>query len=143
MLRAERVCPHPEVREARGDWAGVTTDVRPEALQPRHFLQPCLLLLIKESSAHGYDLLERLGDFGFERDPGSMYRALRQMEREGLVESEWTLSTEGRGRRRYRLTEAGDGQLRAWAQALDQTRAIIDGYLARFRAATGATVELG
>src|SRR5215831_19330721 len=92
-----------------------------EVGQPKRFLQPCLLLLIAEAPAHGYDLLDRLADFGFERDPGGLYRALRAMEGDGLVHSEWRLSTAGPGRRHYELTACGHERLRCWAEALTET----------------------
>ena len=54
---------------------------------PRNFLRPCLLLLLREQPAHGYELLERLRTFGFARDPGGLYRALRGLEQDGFVRS--------------------------------------------------------
>ncbi len=100
--------------------------------QPKRFLQPCLLLLIAESPAHGYDLLERLAEFGFERDPGGLYRALRAMESEGLLRSEWLLSTAGPGRRHYELTGSGYARLQTWAEGLLATRDVVETYLERF-----------
>jgi PadR family transcriptional regulator PadR len=109
-----------------------------EVNQPKRFLQPCLLLLISESPGHGYDLLDRLSAFGFERDPGGLYRALRTMEREGLVRSEWQLSAAGPGRRRYELTSPGKKQLESWADALSETLTIVQTYLERYRSVTQA-----
>src|SRR5918992_1317651 len=55
-------------------------DALPPAL-PRNFLRPCVLLLLREEPAHGYDLLQRLRQFGFMRDdPGRLYRALSALE---------------------------------------------------------------
>ncbi|MCA1680840.1 MAG: helix-turn-helix transcriptional regulator, partial [Actinobacteria bacterium] len=54
-----------------------STDPTQPAL-PKNFLRPCLLLLLREAPAHGYELLDRLRAFGFEgSDPGGLYRALR------------------------------------------------------------------
>lgn len=108
-----------------------------EVGQPKRFLQPCLLLLIAESPAHGYDLLERLTEFGFERDPGGLYRALRAMESDGLVRSEWQLSSVGPGRRHYELTGRGREQLQSWAVDLVETRQVVETYLERFYAVEG------
>jgi|SRR5215471_2725201 len=105
-----------------------------EVGQPKRFLQPCLLLLIAECPAHGYDLLERLASFGFERDPGGLYRALRAMESDGLVRSEWQLSAIGPGRRCYELTGRGQERLHAWAEGLLETRQVVEAYLERFHA---------
>lgn len=105
-----------------------------EVGQPKRFLQPCLLLLIAESPAHGYDLLERLAEFGFERDPGGLYRALRTMEGDGLVRSEWQLSSVGPGRRHYEVTSRGHEQLQAWADGLLATRHVVEAYIQRYTA---------
>ena len=52
---------------------------------PKNFLRPCLLLLLREERAHGYDLLERIQSLGFDgSDPGGLYRALRALENDGL-----------------------------------------------------------
>ncbi len=65
----------------------IATDHTPAQVLPKNFLRPCLLLLLREQPAHGYDLLERLRPLGFARDdPGRLYRTLRALEREGLVE---------------------------------------------------------
>jgi poly-beta-hydroxybutyrate-responsive repressor len=109
--------------------AGVT-----ERAQPKKFLRPCLLLLLKESPAHGYDLLERLREFQLERDPGGIYRALRSMEHEGLVWSSWESSYRGPDRRRYELTPRGDEFLARWADALDETQRVLARYLDRYDA---------
>ena len=95
-------------------------------------MRPCLLLLLREAPAHGYELLERLRDFNIEKDPGGLYRTLRAMEHEALVASTWEPSFTGPDRRRYQLTAKGERRLRAWAEALRDTRDLIDGYLGRF-----------
>lgn len=98
---------------------------------PKGFLQPCLLLLLGESPTHGYELIERLAEFGFERDPGGLYRALRQLESEGLVCSRWELSDHGPGRRPYQLTEAGAERLTDLVAEVANARHLLDLYVAR------------
>ena len=86
---------------------------------PRHFLAPCVLLLLRERSAHGYELLERLPGIGFRRpqrngryaDSGSVYRVLRKLEREGLVRSVADPVTARERRRVYESTQAGSAEL--------------------------------
>src|SRR5947209_20612175 len=101
--------------------------------QPKNFARPCLLLLLAESSAHGYDLIERLRPFGFEiNDPATVYKTLRQMESESLVTSTWELSTRGPARRVYELTSDGRDLLESWAMTLDLNRAILGRFLDRY-----------
>jgi poly-beta-hydroxybutyrate-responsive repressor len=100
---------------------------------PRNFLRPCLLLLLREEPAHGYDLLQRLKPFGFVRDdPGRLYRALRSLEREGLVRSAWEASTSGPDRRIYELTRAGMEELHLATKSLADAADVLDVFLTRY-----------
>jgi len=99
---------------------------------PKNFLRPCLLLLLRESPAHGYELRERLRPLGFDRDdPGRLYRALRALEAAGLVRSAWQSSTGGPDRRTYELTHTGEERLRQAAGELQAMYTILDGFLSR------------
>jgi PadR family transcriptional regulator PadR len=107
---------------------------RCEGGQPKNFARPCLLLLLSEAPAHGYELIDRMRPFGFEvGDPASVYKTLRQMERDGIVSSEWELPSRGPARRVYALTSDGRDLLDAWAHTLERNRAVLDAFLARFR----------
>lgn len=104
-----------------------------ESALPRNFLRPCVLLLLRESSAHGYDLVERLRAFGFSGDdPGRLYRTLRALEGEGLVHSAWEHSDQGPDRRIYGLTSAGMEALHAFVPALGETARVIDIFMSRY-----------
>ena len=91
-------------------------------------LEPSLLLLLHHGPAHGYELLERLGQFGLEGlNPSVVYRVLRDMEARGWVISTWDEErTQGPPRRVYRLTALGDEVLSLSVQDLRDTRAMID-----------------
>jgi PadR family transcriptional regulator, regulatory protein PadR len=100
---------------------------------PRNYLRACLLLLIAEQPAHGYDLLEQINALGLpSTDPGGLYRTLRAMEREGLVDSWWAHSNVGPARRTYSLTDEGLDWLHAWAGALRETHRLLGIYLRRY-----------
>ena len=100
---------------------------------PRNFLRPCVLLLLKESPAHGYDLLERLKAFGFPgSDPGNLYRMLRGLEAEGLVRSAWEPSVAGPQRRSYEITRAGSEALHEHAKGLLATAGVLDAFVSRY-----------
>ncbi len=102
--------------------------------QPKNFLRPCLLLLLAELPAHGYELIERLKPFGFARDPGGLYRTLRSMERDGLVLSRWESSAAGPDRCRYELSPRGGDWLDAWAVTLDASRRTLETFQHRYAA---------
>lgn len=100
---------------------------------PKSFLRPCLLLLLREQPAHGYELLERLRPLGFAGDdPGGLYRALRTLEADGLVHSAWERSQAGPQRRIYELTRAGMEELHRRSKALVGARATLDVFLSRY-----------
>jgi len=97
--------------------------------QLRRFLQPCLLLLILRGESHGYQLQTDLEAFGFnpERlDVSMVYRALREMEAEGWLDSRWEEAGDGPRRRMYSVTEAGMAQLKWFIEELRRTRNDLD-----------------
>jgi poly-beta-hydroxybutyrate-responsive repressor len=108
----------------------------PHALRakvPKDFLRPCLLLLLREREAHGYELAESVEAFGFDRsDPGTLYRALRKLEADGLVKSGWENSDSGPRKRVYSLTPDGTEELDARAADLAEAARRIDGFLDRY-----------
>lgn len=132
------------VESASLEHASDATDgCRCEGSQPKNFARPCLLLLLSEAPAHGYELIDRMRPFGFEvGDPASVYKTLRQMERDGIVTSRWELPGRGPARRVYTLTSDGRDLLDAWAHTLERNRAVLDTFLDRFRStAPGAAAE--
>ena len=99
------------------------------------FVEPALLLLLRERAMHGYELIERLPELAGEDvrvDVGNLYRILRALEEEGLVTSEWSADLLGPAKRTYELTEAGTRLLDQWAESLRAARHVIDGFLARY-----------
>jgi poly-beta-hydroxybutyrate-responsive repressor len=99
------------------------------------FLQPCLLVMLHRSPAHGYNLLNGLDEFGFlpgQQDPSLLYRALREMEADGLVTSVWDADSRGPQRRVYRITPEGETYLQEWITDLKQTRREIDALLTAY-----------
>ena len=94
---------------------------------PRNLLVPYLLFALSFYRAHGYLLqqwLRALGFFGV--DLTTLYRTLRQMERQGLVSSAWNTEEQGPARRVYTLTDAGQLILESWAAALGPYRAMLE-----------------
>lgn len=73
-----------------------------------------VLGLLSERPQHGYELHKWLEVSRADRWaavlPGSVYHALRQMEREGLVEMRATEHAGNRARAVYAITEAGQGE---------------------------------
>jgi len=83
---------------------------------------------------HGYELLERIPELvGEERvDVGNLYRALRALEEDAVVTSEWSAELPGPAKRTYELTPAGARLLDRWASALRENQALVDDLLNRY-----------
>jgi PadR family transcriptional regulator PadR len=96
------------------------------------FVEPCLLLLLHRGDGHGYDLLERLKEFGFAEDTvdsSVVYRCLRDMEERGFVASTWDTEGGGPPRRVYQLSPEADQYLAWWIDGLQRTRSVLDRFL--------------
>ena len=107
--------------------------------RPRNWLVPVILLSLREWNSYGYELMERASAFGFEAmNPGTLYRTLRQMEKEGIVESSWETSRGGPARRMYTITDAGRSYLDFWAKSLEQYQHTMDNF---FRLYTGRPLQ--
>jgi poly-beta-hydroxybutyrate-responsive repressor len=98
------------------------------------FSEAGLLMLLRDRPAHGYELVDGLGQLapGERVDLANVYRALRGLEEDGLVRSEWSADVSGPAKRMYTLTEDGRRLLDEWAAALVRARARIDDFLTRY-----------
>ena len=69
-----------------------------ELAPPRRFMLPAILLLLSEQPGYGYGLVPRLVEFRFGHvDRPAVYRALAQLERDGLVQVSSNDYQQGRG----------------------------------------------
>jgi PadR family transcriptional regulator, regulatory protein PadR len=115
----------------------VTIGVRESGLPPRgtpkNYLMAWLLVMLADHSLHGYEITKELNEkFDIVTDAGTVYRALRQLERDGFITSWWDPKEQGPARRFYALTEAGGSALRAWSEALDQYRSHLERFFALY-----------
>ena len=96
------------------------------------FIEPCLMLLLHCNEAHGYELLEGLGQFGFYQNPvdsSTVYRILRRLEGRGFVSSRWDTGSAGPARRLYHITDEGDRYLAWWVDDLRETDRVLHHFL--------------
>lgn len=104
---------------------------------PKNYLMAWLLVMLKETELHGYDIVKRLRErFDVVADPGTVYRALRGLEREGYIASWWDAKEQGPNRRMYRLTNAGEAALALWHDALARYRRDLDAFFELYGATT-------
>lgn len=92
-------------------------------------LIPAILAILSKSPIHGYSLMEKLEGLGIDASSfhhSVIYRALRMMELEGLLKSEWNLKESGPPRRVYKITDMGMGFLKEWASLAKENLKVIE-----------------
>ncbi|MTW84475.1 PadR family transcriptional regulator [Virgibacillus dakarensis] len=83
-------------------------------------LDGCLLAIIKEKEVYGYELAQKLKDYGFDSfSEGTIYPLLLRMQKEKLITSTLKKSTAGPKRKYYSLTEKGEEELTAFIKRWD------------------------
>jgi len=71
-------------------------------------LEGCLLAIIARGETYGYEMIEKLEQFGFHMvSEGSIYPVLIRMQKENLVSTVMKASPAGPKRKYYSITEAG------------------------------------
>ncbi len=113
-------------RRSDGSWS--------VAARLERFNEPLVLAILRDGSAHGYDLAESLRAWVPDEqiDLGNLYRMLRSMENDGIVRSEWSESEPGRAKRTYELTDVGERLLDTWIEALQSTNDTIAQFLQEY-----------
>src|SRR5579875_1393256 len=82
-----------------------------------------ILEVLAQGPCHGYaiarEIERRSGDLLKMRE-GTLYPALRVLERDGFIEGAWEIQSSGPARKNYRLTDKGKAELenrkQAWRQ---------------------------
>lgn len=107
---------------------------RPCGGRIERFIEPALLLLLREQPSHGYELMDRLSAFyaGDTPDAGTVYRNLRRLEEEQAVTSSWETGGPGPARRLYQLTAEGQELLDAWAVGIKRNKEDLERFLSRY-----------
>jgi PadR family transcriptional regulator, regulatory protein PadR len=93
------------------------------AQKPGTVVQGTLDMLILKTVAlqpiHGYGVglrIEQISKGVFQVNAGSLFPALRRLERQGLIRGEWSATENNRRAKYYMLTDAGRKQLKSEAR---------------------------
>jgi poly-beta-hydroxybutyrate-responsive repressor len=103
------------------------------------FTEPAVLLVLRANPGHGYELLEKLQELmPAERiDMGNLYRILRSLERDGLVDSTWDDNASGPAKRVYVITQSGRRVLTQWVEAFSKIESQIERFRKRYEEQRG------
>jgi PadR family transcriptional regulator, regulatory protein PadR len=101
----------------------------------RGVLDLCLLAVMGEGPAYGYEMTKRLGARGLSIvGEGSIYPLLGRLERDGLVDTHRAASNGGPPRKYYRLSGQGERALTAGISEWEATRDAVDAVLGLVKA---------
>jgi transcriptional regulator len=103
--------------------------MKPDAV--RGHLDALVLAVVEESPQHGYAIMEALqrrSGGALDLPTGTLYPALRRLERAGYLTSQWS-TVGGRQRRTYQLTAAGRRTLATERSQWRDFSAVIEGVL--------------
>ena len=99
---------------------------------PSDLVQGTLHMLILKTLAlepmHGYGIgvrLEQISRGVFRVNAGSLFPALRRLERDGLIDAEWSVTENNRRAKYYSLTTAGRATLKRETRDWEQQSAAI------------------
>ncbi|MFU8772581.1 MAG: PadR family transcriptional regulator [Anaerolineales bacterium] len=116
-----------------GNCSDPSTSCRCRGRRVPGFLQPRLLVKLAQKPAHGYELMETLGQLDeIGPDPGNLYRILRNLEDEGLVQSSWDTDNPGPARRVYQITPQGLDYLHVLAVEVKHTSRRLEVFLSEY-----------
>ena len=103
---------------------------------PRDLRIAWLLLLLRAEPNYGYVLRRALHERGIEIEPGSLYRSLRELERDAYITSRWVEPAAGPRARVYTITPDGERGLDGLAAAIALAREAQKGFLDAYRETT-------
>ena len=97
----------------------------------RGHLESLVLAVLEDEPRHGYAVIEAVrerSEGALALNTGSVYPALRRLERDGFIRGAWSL-VDGRRRRTYRLTRAGEAELQASRERWRRFTSVVGGVL--------------
>ena len=105
--------------------------------KPDRYIQPSILMSLLSGESYGYEMIQQIGGYGFvkgDAPPGMIYRHLRQMEDDQLVQSRWEAEGTGPARRVYAITPAGREELEAWVDYMQRQATTLADFVKRYAA---------
>ncbi len=85
--------------------------------------KPIILGILKQGSSYGYLIIKKIKELSggkMQYSDGMLYPVLHKMEKDGWIESSWSLKNETRPRKYYEITTLGKEALHQeqsqWAQ---------------------------
>ena len=92
-------------------------------------LEGCILKIISHKETYGYEISEKLHDYGFsEISEGTIYPLLLRLEKNGLIKAQYRQSPVGPKRKYFSLLPKGrsemDAFFKSWVELMDAVNAL-------------------
>ena len=92
-------------------------------------LEKCILLIVKrENSIYGYDLIKKIGVFFPEVNESTFYSILRRLEKREAIISTVEKSTEGPPRKYFSITAYGEEELQELINEWNELKRIMKSF---------------
>lgn len=92
-----------------------------------------LLLFLKNNPTHGYLLISKLKELGFEiNEPAIIYRHLKKMENFGFIYSKIMASDEGPPKKVFFITELGKDYLKEISENIKNRVKVLNTFLKKY-----------
>lgn len=98
----------------------------------KRFIEPRLLYLIRKEPSYGYQLMGQIDKLPFPGpapDSAAVYRMLRELEKQGFMQSDWQPGESGPSKRIYRITEAGRRRLDVWVDEFKARVSLLNSFI--------------
>ena len=91
-------------------------------------LEKCILLIVKrENSIYGYDLIKKIGVSFPDVNESTFYAILRRLEQRNSLKSTVEKSTEGPPRKYFSITSSGEVELQELINEWNELKRIMEG----------------
>lgn len=78
-------------------------------------LEGCILKVISERETYGYEISEKLHEYGFsDISEGTVYPLLLRLEKNGLITAQYRQSPVGPKRKYFSISETGEKEMEAF-----------------------------
>ncbi|MEL6561092.1 MAG: PadR family transcriptional regulator [Bacteroidota bacterium] len=91
--------------------------------------KPIILGILKQGNSYGYLIIKKIKELSgglMKYSDGMLYPVLHRLEKEGLIESKWSVKDDERPRKYYQITEAGKKELIAEKEQWTQVNAVLN-----------------
>lgn len=104
--------------------------LKPKCSYPeKSWMKFLLLRAIYEKPSYGYEIIKKIKKITDNRHQiksGTAYTILRRMEEQKLLKSDWKKNEQGPNKRIYKVTSAGEEQLKNWLEVIIERKKMID-----------------